>query len=283
MNIKEIEKLRNDMEKYRPLDVDQIRALNKDIRVEHIWSSNAIEGSKIDKYETEAIIDKGITIHGESIGDVLSTIDLNEAYDYMLDLASHKQPLTQTAIRDLNRLALAKTHPEWGGEYRTLEVHPAKTDFNPYSEPFDIRPEMDELIEWSKTAQKKLHPVQYAADLHYKFVTIHPFRDGNGRTARLLMSLALAESGYPVVNIMPDKESREKYMEVLLESQKENDPTKFEDLVGDYTKRTLEKRIKILQLNEENKREAQTDTNLNKQKRLKEQYKRHLNQQGLDR
>ena len=271
------------MEKYRPLDVDQIRALNKDIRVEHIWSSNAIEGSKIDKYETEAIIDKGITIHGESIGDVLSTIDLNEAYDYMLDLASHKQPLTQTAIRDLNRLALAKTHPEWGGEYRTLEVHPAKTDFNPYSEPFDIRPEMDELIEWSKTAQKKLHPVQYAADLHYKFVTIHPFRDGNGRTARLLMSLALAESGYPVVNIMPDKESREKYMEVLLESQKENDPTKFEDLVGDYTKRTLEKRIKILQLNEENKREAQTDTNLNKQKRLKEQYKRHLNQQGLDR
>lgn len=283
MNIKEIEKLRNDMEKYRPLDVDQIRALNKDIRVEHIWSSNAIEGSKIDKYETEAIIDKGITIHGESIGDVLSTIDLNEAYDYMLDLASHKQPLTQTAIRDLNRLALAKTHPEWGGEYRTLEVHPAKTDFNPYSEPFDIRPEMDELIEWSKTAQKKSHPVQYAADLHYKFVTIHPFRDGNGRTARLLMSLALAESGYPVVNIMPDKESREKYMEVLLESQKENDPTKFEDLVGDYTKRTLEKRIKILQLNEENKREAQTDTNLNKQKRLKEQYKRHLNQQGLDR
>lgn len=283
MNIKEIEKLRNDMEKYRPLDVDQIRALNKDIRVEHIWSSNAIEGSKIDKYETEAIIDKGITIHGESIGDVLSTIDLNEAYDYMLDLASHKQPLTQTAIRDLNRLALAKTHPEWGGEYRTLEVDPAKTDFNPYSEPFDIRPEMDELIEWSKTAQKKLHPVQYAADLHYKFVTIHPFRDGNGRTARLLMSLALAESGYPVVNIMPDKESREKYMEVLLESQKENDPTKFEDLVGDYTKRTLEKRIKILQLNEENKREAQTDTNLNKQKRLKEQYKRHLNQQGLDR
>lgn len=283
MNIKEIEKLRNDMEKYRPLDVDQIRALNKDIRVEHIWSSNAIEGSKIDKYETEAIIDKGITIHGESIGDVLSTIDLNEAYDYMLDLASHKQPLTQTAIRDLNRLALAKTHPEWGGEYRTLEVHPAKTDFNPYSEPFDIRPEMDELIEWSKTAQKKLHPVQYAADLHYKFVTIHPFRDGNGRTARLLMSLALAESGYPVVNIMPDKESREKYMEVLLESQKENDPTKFEDLVGDYTKRTLEKRIKILQLNEENKREAQTDTNLNKQKRLKEQYKRHLNQQCLDR
>lgn len=54
-----------------------------------------------------------MTIHGESIGDVLSTIDLNEAYDYMLDLASRKKPLTQTIIRDLNRLSLAKTHPEW--------------------------------------------------------------------------------------------------------------------------------------------------------------------------
>ncbi|GAA3635793.1 Fic family protein [Lactobacillus hamsteri] len=261
MNIEKLNQLKAEMQKYRPLDKDQIRALNKNIRIEHIWSSNAIEGSKIDKFETEAIIDKGITIHGESIGDVLSTIDLNEAYDYMLDLASHKQPLTQTVIRDLNRLALAKTHPEWGGEYRTLEVHPAKTNYNPYSEPFDIRPEMDELVKWATVAQEKLHPVKYAADLHYKFVTIHPFRDGNGRTARLLMSLALTENGYPVINIMPDKDSRNEYMEVLLESQQSGDPTKFENLVGEYMEQTLENRIKILQLNEKNKEDAQKDTN----------------------
>lgn len=256
MDTNKLTELRKEIDKYRPLDSDQIRALNKDIRVEHIWSSNAIEGSKIDKFETEAIINKGITIHGESIGDVLSTIDLNEAYDYMLDLASHKQPLSQTTIRDLNRLALEKTHPEWGGEYRALEVHPAKTDFNPYTEPFDIRPEMDNLIESSRKAQKEMHPVKYAADLHYKFVTIHPFRDGNGRTARLLMSLALTENGYPVVNIMPDNESREEYMETLLDSQKRHDPTAFEDLVGKYAERTLKKRIQILQLNEKNKEEA---------------------------
>lgn len=78
------------------------------------------------------------------------------------------------------------------------------------------------------------------------------------------MSLSLTGNSYPIVNIMPDKESREKYMEVLLESQKEKEPTKFEDLVGDYTKRTSEKRIKILQLNEENKRDAEEDTNLKK-------------------
>ncbi|MES5119898.1 Fic family protein [Lactobacillus gasseri] len=274
MDTNKLTELRKEIDKYRPLDSDQIRALNKDIRVEHIWSSNAIEGSKIDKFETEAIISKGITIHGESIGDVLSTIDLNEAYDYMLDLASHRQPLSQTTIRDLNRLALAKTYPEWGGEYRALEVHPAKTDFNPYTEPFDIRPEMDNLIEWSRKAQKEMHPVKYAADLHYKFVTIHPFRDGNGRTARLLMSLALTENGYPVVNIMPDKESREEYMETLLDSQKRHDPTAFEDLVGKYTERTLKKRIQILQLNEKNKEEAREETRFSKEQ-LNELARRH--------
>lgn len=274
MDTNKLTELRKEIDKYRPLDSDQIRALNKDIRVEHIWSSNAIEGSKIDKFETEAIINKGITIHGESIGDVLSTIDLNEAYDYMLDLASHKQPLSQTTIRDLNRLALAKTHPEWGGEYRALEVHPAKTDFNPYTEPFDTRPEMDNLIEWSRKAQKEMHPVKYAADLHYKFVTIHPFRDGNGRTARLLMSLALTENGYPVVNIMPDNESREEYMETLLDSQKRHDPTAFEDLVGKYAERTLKKRIQILQLNEKNKEEAREETRFSKDE-LNELAKRH--------
>ena len=274
MDTNKLTEFRKEIDKYRPLDSDQIRALNKDIRVEHIWSSNAIEGSKIDKFETEAIINKGITIHGESIGDVLSTIDLNEAYDYMLDLASHKQPLSQTTIRDLNRLALAKTHPEWGGEYRALEVHPAKTDFNLYTEPFDIRPEMDNLIEWSRKAQKEMHPVKYAADLHYKFVTIHPFRDGNGRTARLLMSLALTENGYPVVNIMPDNESREEYMETLLDSQKRHDPTAFEDLVGKYAERTLKKRIQILQLNEKNKEEAREETRFSKDE-LNELAKRH--------
>lgn len=274
MDTNKLTELRKEIDKYRPLDSDQIRALNKDIRVEHIWSSNAIEGSKIDKFETEAIINKGITIHGESIGDVLSTIDLNEAYDYMLDLASHKQPLSQTTIRDLNRLALEKTHPEWGGEYRALEVHPAKTDFNPYTEPFDIRPEMDNLIEWSRKAQKEMHPVKYAADLHYKFVTIHPFRDGNGRTARLLMSLALTENGYPVVNIMPDNESREEYMETLLDSQKRHDTTAFEDLVGKYAERTLKKRIQILQLNEKNKEEAREETRFSKDE-LNELAKRH--------
>lgn len=164
------------MNSYRPLDKEQVRALEQDTRIEHVWSSNAIEGSTLNKYETAYILNKGMTVHGESVKDVLTAIDLNEAYDYMMDLASRKQPLNQSIIRDLNRLSIGKTHPDWAGVYR---------------EPFEIEAAMGDLVDWANENRDRLHPVQYAADLHLKFVSIHPFRDDNGRTARLLMNLAL--------------------------------------------------------------------------------------------
>lgn len=81
---------------------------------------------------------------------------------------------------------------------------------------------MQQLQAWSNEVQDKLHPVQYATDLHQKFVTIHPFKDGNGRTARLLMNLVLTENGYPVVNVNPSKPAREQYMKALAVSQLPN-------------------------------------------------------------
>lgn len=132
----------------------------------------------------------------------------------------------------------------------------------PYLEPFEIGPAMRDLVDWANENRNQMHPVRYAADLHWKFVSIHPFRDGNGRTARLLMNLALIEAGYPVVNVFPDEKSRSKYMDILAESRRKNDPRLFEDLIAQYTEQTLTKRIKILQLNEQNIADAKKETNL---------------------
>ena len=237
------------MNSYRPLDKEQVRALEQDTRIEHVWSSNVIKGSTLNKYETASILNKGMTVHGESVKDVLAAIDLNEAYDYMMDLASRKQPLNQSIIRDLNRLSIAKTHPDWAGVYR---------------EPFEIEAAMGDLVDWANENRDRLHRVQYAADLHLKFVSIHPFRDGNGRTARLLMNLALTEAGYPVINVFPDEKSRNEYMDVLATSRCEKKSQPFEDLIGKYAEKTLLKRIKILQLNEHNIAQAKKETNLPK-------------------
>lgn len=262
MDEKKLTNLLNKMNKYRPLDREQVKALEQETRIEHVWSSNAIEGSTLSKYETASILNKGITVHGEAVKDVLAAIDLNEAYDYMMDLASKKQPLTQSIIRDLNRLSIAKTHPDWAGVYRAVAAWPNGLETELYLEPFEIGPAMGDLVDWANQNRDQLHPVRYAADLHWKFVSIHPFRDGNGRTARLLMNLALTEAGYPVVNVFPDEKSRNKYMDVLAESRREKDPKIFEDLIAKYTEQTLTKRIKILQLNEQNIIDAKKETNL---------------------
>lgn len=262
MDTKKLTDLLNEMNSYRPLDQEQVKALEKDTRIEHVWSSNAIEGSTLDKYETASILNKGMTVHGEAVKDVLAAIDLNEAYDYMMDLASRKQPLTQSIIRDLNRLSIAKTHADWAGVYRVVEAWPNGLETEPYMEPFEIPAAMGDLVDWANENRSRLHPVKYAADLHLKFVSIHPFRDGNGRTARLLMNLALTEAGYPVINVFPDKKSRNEYMDILAMSRRDNKLELFEDLIGKYAEKTLLKRIKILQLNERNIAQAKKETNL---------------------
>lgn len=112
--------------------MNQYRPLDKDTRIEHVWSSNAIEGSTLNKYETASILTSGMTVHGELVKDVLAAIDLNKAYDYMIDLASRKQPLTQSIIRDLNRLSIAKAYLDWAGVYRVVEVWPNGLETEPY-------------------------------------------------------------------------------------------------------------------------------------------------------
>lgn len=87
--------LKNKIDTYRPLPKYEQELLDADVKIDHVWSSNAIEGSTLTRNETESILKKGLTIHGKSVAEVLDTLDLSEAYDYMMDLASQAQTLTQ--------------------------------------------------------------------------------------------------------------------------------------------------------------------------------------------
>lgn len=251
--------LKKELDKYRPLTDDEQAILDRDAKIEHVWSSNAIEGSTLNRAETEAVINTGLTIGGLPLAEVLAAKDLSEAYDFMMEMASKKQKLTARDIKGLNWLAISANHRDWAGQYRNVEVRPAGSDFNPYSLPWNIDQEMDNLIDWANANMEKLHPVQYAAELHLKFVTIHPFRDGNGRTARLLMNFALAEHGYPVINIQPDQESRNQYIDILLKCQKEKSSQDFVSLLADYSIKELKRRIRILQVNEKHLDDSKKD------------------------
>lgn len=260
----ELSKLKTEMDAYRPLSKTQAAQLEKNIRIEHVWSSNAIEGSTLNRYETASIIDTGMTVHEVPLKDVMAAVDLNQAYDYMMDLVSRQQKLSITTIRDLNRLVILKNtdQREEAGAYRVVEVCPNGREDHHYTSPLEIPFEMEKLVKWANDSVDKIHPVKYAADFHYYFVAIHSFIDGNGRTARLLMNFALTQAGYPVINIQSDRQSRNEYMLALAHPQDTGDLSEFEMLVANYASKTLKKRLEILKQNEKNLAEAKQDTNL---------------------
>ncbi|ERL63926.1 Fic family protein [Schleiferilactobacillus shenzhenensis] len=262
--LKQIDAKKEQMGTYRPLSQADMRAIEHEKKIAHVWSSNAIEGNTLTLYETTSILETGMTVHEKPIKDVLEAIDLADAYDYMMDLVQHKQPVTETMIRDLNRFVTAKTTRDVqnAGAYRVEKAWPAGFPENAYPPPFEIRPAMADLVTWSRTNQARLHPVVYAAELHQRFVSIHPFIDGNGRTVRLLMNFALVENGLPLINIQPDKASRDTYMKALYTSQQIGEHGPFVRLVADYVDKELDERIKILQLNEKNLQDAALETNL---------------------
>lgn len=270
--LQEISDLKAKLATLRPLSSEQVKTLDQQVRIEHVWSSNAIEGNTLSLYETASILNTGMTTRGVSVKDILEALDLNEAYEYMLALTSEKTLLSSTLIRTLNRIVTpqATTDKANAGAYRIFAAWPFGSEDKPYVAPCDITSEMDDLIIWAQAAQKDLHPVQFAADLHQKFVAIHPFADGNGRTARLLMNMVLTQAGYPVINVRPTKTARNSYMKALEQSRKTGDLSVFEELIASYVKTALEQRIRILELNQKNQADAKNDVDERFDKFLKE-------------
>lgn len=275
--------LKRQLDAYRPLDTVQLQRLEESIRYEHVWSSNSIEGNSLTRNETVQILNSGLTVGGASLKDTLEAVDLNQAYEYMMDLAARKQPLTELAIRDLNRLATLQTAKvrSDAGKYRVVDVFPNGLPNHPYTPSFEVPGAMRSLIEWSDSAQREMQPVEYAAELHFRFVSIHPFVDGNGRTARLLMNLSLTQSGYPVINIQPNANSRSAYMDSLETSRVKGDSTPFQELVAKYAMQTLNDRIAILRANEESIETARSQTGL--PQRDTKRHRRMQNGQELER
>lgn len=217
----------------KPLTEDKARRLAKEAKLEHVWSSNALEGNSLTLNQTSSIINDGITV-GKSVKETLEAINLSQAYDYMLMLAESKQELTESVIKKLNRLVMfntAQTH-ELAGTYRKGKAWPKGYEDQPYIIPTAIADKMKQLINWSKENKGRLPPVIYAADLHQKFVSIHPFSDGNGRTARLLMNLVLIQANYPVININPTV--RQEYLTALAEARENGKVEIFEKFIIEY-------------------------------------------------
>ena len=216
-----IERKLNRLQKLRPLPASAVRKLREQFQLEMTYNSNAIEGNSLTLKETFLVINEGITIKGKPLKDHLEAKDHQEALEFVYELVQpRKKPtISENLIRSLHQLVMKKTDEEWAGRYRASKVIIAGADHVP---PLATRIplEMKKIIQWISREQKKLHIIELAAILHHKLVYVHPFIDGNGRTARLLMNIFLLRQGYPLVIIL--KNERNKYYRVLEEADKGN-------------------------------------------------------------
>lgn len=211
---KRLEEKKERLDALRPLPVQAVKKLREQFELEMTYNSNAIEGNSLTLKETYLVISEGLTIKGKPLKDHLEAKNHTEALVYLYDLIDKdkKHTISEHLIRSLHQLVVQDTDKEWAGQYRNSGVMITGTDHRP-PEAFEVPRLIRGLIEWVKIEKSHIHVVELAAMFHHKLVHIHPFFDGNGRTARLAMNIFLLQAGYPLVIVL--KNDRKKYYRVL--------------------------------------------------------------------
>jgi Fic family protein len=182
------------------------------------------------------VIEKGITIEGKTLQEQLETVNHIRALTYIATLADKTpQDITQHTILAIHGHILAHINDSYAGRYRNIPVRITGSSVV-MPNPLKVPSLMDEYISWLHTT--KDHPVKIASEAHYKLVTIHPFIDGNGRTARLIMNLILSQAGYPPAIIQ--NEERRAYIESIEKAQLGGSLTDFHTLITQSIERSLD-------------------------------------------
>lgn len=219
----------------RPLPGAAVARLKEQILVEWIYNSNAIEGSTLTLRETQLILETGLTIGGKSLREHFEVINHRDAIEYVEDLVEQDAPLGAFQVRQIHKLVLSRIDDENAGQYRRTPVRIAGTRLIP-PESWEVPQRMQDWENWLRQAEGELHPVILAAQAHHRLVAIHPFIDGNGRTARLVMNLLLLRFGYPPTVIL--RANRRQYYQVLAQADAGRmDP--LENFVGKAVERSL--------------------------------------------
>lgn len=202
------------LDKLRPLPPAAVKKLQEQFQLEMTFNSNAIEGNSLTLKETFLVINEGITVKGKPLKDHLEAKDHYVALEYLYDLVSKdkRHTISERLIRSLHQLIVQETEKDQAGKYRTANVYIAGAKHAP-PDVFEVPRHMEQLLSWLRRNSGTLPNVELVALFHHKLVSIHPFFDGNGRTARLAMNLILMNHGYPLSIIL--KQDRKKYYNVL--------------------------------------------------------------------
>lgn len=257
--LEKAENLKAELDALRPLDAEAEARIMQKFRLDWNYHSNNLEGNSLTYGETKALILFGITAQGKPLKDHFEITGHNEAINWILEIVKGETVLTESFIRQLHTLLLKESSykealtPEGKPTRRKIEVGKYKSQANHvitvtgeifyFATPEETPAKMHDLIEWFRKEKEKpnVNPIILAALFHYKFIRIHPFDDGNGRVARILMNFILMQFGFPPVIIKT--QDKENYYAVLrLADADELEP--FIEYIAQNLVRSLEIMIK---------------------------------------
>ena len=243
-----IDGLKAKLDSLRPLTADQEARIRQKMRLDLNYHSNAIEGNQLTFGETKAFLLHGVTAQGKPFRDYLEIRGHDQALDYLAQLVRGQSPLTEVVIRELHKIILVESYEITAvaldglptkkriqpGQYKTQPNHVRTSTgaIHYYATPEETPAKMADLVAWYRRQKDKgdLHPLVLAATFHYEFVAIHPFDDGNGRMARLLLNLILMQAGYPPLVVR--LEQKGEYLLALEKADADNDLEPFIRLIG---------------------------------------------------
>ena len=234
-----------ELDQLRPRVPGGLRNLDHSYDLELTYTSNAIEGNTLTAVETTQVVEHGITVGGKPLKDHLEAIDHYDAIRYVRDLARRSAaPLTEYDVRSLQSLVVQRSRPDIAGSY-AIEGRYVLTDDgarHAFPSPAEVPGLMGDFSAWLARAP---NTPETAFAAHRRLVDIHPFGDGNGRTARLLMNLVLLRAGYPPIAVRPS--DRAEYILALQEAQRSGGTAdRFDRLLYERLASTLEEYVGAL-------------------------------------
>lgn len=240
--------MQNELEKqvslYRKLGIDKQIDYDKFYLYSLITHSTAIEGSTITELENQIMFDQGISLKGKSITEQNMNLDLKNAYETAIKLAYAHTDITVDLLKELSALVMKNTGKEYKtalgdfssaqGELRLLNVT-AGVGGKSYMSYSKVPAKLSEFCTWlngerkNYTSKSIVQLYELSFDAHYRLVTIHPWADGNGRMARLVMNMLQFEFGLIPTKIL--KDDKEEYIKALVETRENEDLGIFRDFM----------------------------------------------------
>ncbi|MHC1759912.1 MAG: Fic family protein [Negativicutes bacterium] len=224
----------------RPMQGRLLQQIRDYYKIGLTFSSNALEGNSLTETETKILLEDGLTVGGKPIRDYYEATGHAKAYDYICTLLQG-EAIGEAQFKTIHRLFYSLIDEAQAGQYRQEKVIISGSKY-PVPSPEVVDAKMKEFFSWLSVQEKRLHPVEFAAKAHKEFVFIHPFVDGNGRVARLLMNLCLLRHGYTPAIIPPVL--RGEYI-ALLEKAHEEDAT-FVKFIAERVEETQKDLLRLL-------------------------------------